>query len=222
MIKSIVNILLGLWGSFCCLFLLTGCNTEARLSEAASKGDVYAQYDLAEYYSQLDLPQKHKAFQWMNRAASSRYLPAMKKLAEYYLKGYGTAVDYPKAAMLFERYYEQKRDSEDALYHGRQIMVGASSRADVVAGFTLYRITIMLENIEGNGDMKLARTAAEEMTIHTRKTINWLIASRNYVGAKKMIDFTINCMNEYPNSFTEDMHESLNALRKEVSKYIEF
>ena len=221
MFRSFVKISASCLFSGIILFVLSGCNPEARLAADASRGDVQSQYDLSEYYSELDIPQKTKAFQWMERAASSRYLPAMKKLAGFYLKGYGTKVDYPKAAMWFQRYYELKGDSEEALFNGRQIMLGASSRADVVAGFTLYRIAIMLENLEGDGELELARTAAEEMTIHTKKTVNWLLSSRNYMDAKKMVYFTGTCMKEYPSSFTKEMNESLEEIRKEIAKYIE-
>ena len=58
----------------------TGCNTEKALAEAAANGEVESQYELALYYNELDTPQPTKSFEWMKRAAGSRFSPAMKEL----------------------------------------------------------------------------------------------------------------------------------------------
>ena len=221
MLKNVKSMFYLLAVSCFVLAFSTGCNTEGQLAKAASSGDVLAQYDLAEYYRNLDVPQKTKSFEWMKRAAQSRYIPAMKDLAHFYLIGYGTEVNYPEASNWLQRYYEHHQDSEEALKNARDILLGASSRADVVAGFALYKITIMLENQEGDGDEEIATAAASEVTIHTKKVFNWLIASRSYVDAKKLIDYVEKCIAEYPESFSQDNRNSVALLRKQLDKYLD-
>jgi len=203
------------------LLALAGCNTESSLSEAAANGEVEAQYDLAIYYSELESPQQAKAFDWMKRAAGSRFRPAMKKLAEYYLAGYGTEVNYQQAAEWFRRYLETTRSSEEALFNARKILLGADNRQDTIAGFTLFKMAIMHENQDGRPDSDIARAAAGEMMTHTGKLFNWLLAARNYTDAGKLLEYVEKCHKEYPQAFADNSGKLLQDMRSNFIKHLE-
>ena len=198
-----------------------GCNKEGRLAEAASQGDIEAQYELAIFYSEQEPAQKTKSYEWMKRAAASRYTPAMKKLAEYYLTGYGTPVNYPRVADWLTRYYEYDRNSEDALAVGRKILIGASSRADAIAGFLLFRIALMLENQNGEGDSELAMAAGVELITHAQKFFSWLLAARNYADAGKILEFTDRMIKEYPQSFPDNSAVVIKKMYAEFNAHLE-
>ena len=200
---------------------VSGCNKEGRLAEAASGGDIEAQYDLAIYYSEQEPPQKTKAYEWMKRAAASRYTPAMKKLAEYYLIGYGTPVNYPRVSDWLTRYYEHDRNSADALEVGRKILIGASSRADVIAGFILFRIALTLENQNGSGSSELATAAGSELLIHAQKFFTWLLAARNYADAGKVMEFVDRIIKEYPASFPENAALVVKKMNADYNEHLE-
>ena len=205
------------------LLVLTvaGCNPEGRLAEAAAGGDIEAQYELAIYYSEQEPPQKNKAYEWMKRAAASRYTPAMKKLAEYYLTGYGTPVNYPRVSEWLTRYYEHDRNSADALEVGRKVLIGASSRADAIAGFILFRIALTIENQNGEGASELASAAGSELLTHAQKFFTWLLAARNYADAGKVIDFTDRIIKEYPASFPENAAAVVKKMRVDYNEHLE-
>ncbi|MBR2364849.1 MAG: sel1 repeat family protein [Lentisphaeria bacterium] len=201
--------------------MFSGCSTEQQLVEAAARGEVKAQYDLAIYYSQLEKPQKNKAFDWMKQAAICRYRPAMRKLARYYLTGYGTEVNYQNASKWIRRYLETYRSSEEALRIAQEILMGASSRQDLIAGFALYQMAVMYETQAARSTSEIARTAAKEIMLHACKAFNWMLNARNYVDAGKLLEFTEKCYREYGESFPAETAEQLNKMRRSFDSSFE-
>ena len=196
------------------ILIFSGCNTEARLAEAADRGDVIAQYDLAVYYSELDPPQKTKSFEWMKRAAISRYKPAIKKLAEYYLTGYGTPVNYPRVAEWLSRYFEKDRDSAQALDAGNKILSSSTEVNGLAAGLILCKIALTIENQEGDATSKTARSAADAIRFCVNKFFYRLLLERNYTGAEKLLEFARKIHQEYPASFNDEISKDLQQMQE--------
>lgn len=207
-----------------CCFILgisSACNREGRLVAAASRGEVESQYDLALYYSSKDIPQKSKSFEWMRRAALSRYRPAMRNLAEYYVLGFGTDVDYEQAVRWYSRYFEIERNGGEVLEKAKQILAGAISRKDVIAGFQLLQMSIEFETQSNNGGSDVAVAAATEMMNNAKKVFKWLLDARNYSDAGRLLEYTENCFKEYPESFEKGTAEQLKKMRKQFVFHIE-
>lgn len=76
----------------------------ATLRQAAIAGSVDAQLKLAKILMEFSLPQYDKAaFQWVEKAALQHNDEAIYLLANFYLDGIGTMVDYEKAFGLFNQ-----------------------------------------------------------------------------------------------------------------------
>ena len=194
-------------GLACLIF--SGCNPEARLAEAADNGEVMAQYELAIYYSELKPPQKTKSFEWMKRAAVSRYQPAIKKLAEYYLTGYGTPVNYPRVAQWLSRYFEKDRNSAQALDAGKKILLHSTKVKELAAGLILCKIALTIENQERGASSPIARSAANAIRSCINLFFYRLLEERNYADAEKLLEFVQKIHGEYPGSFNGEMSGDL-------------
>ena len=205
-------------GLTCLIF--SGCNPEARLAEAADRGEVMAQYELAIYYSELKPPQKTKSFEWMKRAAISRYQPAIKKLAEYYLTGYGTPVNYPRVAEWLSRYFEKNRNSAQALDAGKKILLHSTKVKELAAGLILCKIALTIENQEGEASSKIARSAADAIQFCINKFFYRLLLERNYNGAEKLLEFVRKVHREYPGSFSDEISKDLQQMQETFTEKI--
>ena len=197
-------------GLACLIF--SGCSPEARLAEAADNGEVQAQYELAVYYSELDPPHKTKSFEWMKRAAISRYAPAMKKLAEYYLHGYGTPVNYSRVAEWLTRCFEKERNSVKALEAGQAILSRSVAGKDLVAGLLLCKIALTIENQNGDPTSETALSAAKSISSCIKEFFYRLLVERNYADAEKLLQFVQKIYGEYPSSFHKEMQQDLQRM----------
>ena len=214
--RYIFSILSGVF----CLFL-TGCNPEARLLTAAGNGDVEAQYELAVYYSQLTPPKKYQSFEWMKQAAVSRYSPAMKKLAEYYLTGYGTKPDYQRVADWLTRYFEKNNNSEEALNIAKTILGKSTTRQDIVAGFILCKIVLTLENTKGETESDIAKEAAGTLLFNLNRVFKQLLEQRNFADAEKSLIFAQKITLMFPDSFPVNVQLQIQKMQKELTDSIE-
>ena len=145
----------------------------------------------------------------MKRAAGSRYHPAMKKLAQYYLHGFGTEKNYEQASVWFGRYLGRERNSREALENARTILKRAEKRIDFIAGFSLLKIAVEVECQAGRCDSEIAQTAAEEMLICTKKKFYELMDRRNYNDAQRLLDYCRDVYRDSPGAFSKHTHEIL-------------
>ncbi len=212
-----MNTALFRWAASCAAagMLLAGCRQETSLLQDAGRGEVDAQYELALLYNESDPPRPDKAFEWMKHAAESRYRPAMKKLSEYYLAGYGTPRNFDLSAMWLRRYLDAVSDSIEALNSGRRILNEAEGR-ETLPGFTLLRIAIQQEVRAGTPDSATVQAAVVEFSNGMTKSGAYLLRKRDWAGARKLLDYAVQVQQEYPHIFSGEFDRHLQELRKSI------
>ena len=157
----------------------------------------------------------------MKRAAGSRYSPAMKKLAEYYLTGYGTEPDYQRVADWLLRYFEKNNNSAEALNIAKVILAKSATRQTVIAGFALCETVLKLENRNGEIESDIAKEAAGMLLFNLTRVFKTLLEQRNFDDAERSLCFAQRIIQLFPNAFPEDIPEQIEKMQKELNDGID-
>lgn len=107
--------------------------------ELAQKGDVKAQYDVANMYlkGQGTTRSAEKAFEWYEKAAQQNHVSAVYKIGYLYSKGEGVEKDYRKAYDWIKRAAEQ--DYRPAMFYlGKLYASGAGTGKDLNAALRWF------------------------------------------------------------------------------------
>lgn len=183
---------------------LAGCGYEARMLGAAERGEVIPQYDLAVYYREER--QERKSFQWMKRAAESRYRPAMRELSGYYLRGYGTPKNVYDSAKWLRRYLNAVTDGDLAYDTADQILQEATGK-EAMQGLLLLALAIEQEYKDDDRDSEVVRNARARIMEQMEKICRYWLANQSPESAREVLDYCITVAEKYPDAFPPDFFQ---------------